>query len=410
MKIKKFALLGVAAVLSSCSLGAEVISKDAFKKILEQDVKPTVVNSAFDNPAYYGVSINTRNIAQKTYNQSIYEFEGSAFALFKTIEGRDKGLSVNVSKSIVSSVTKEIINSAGLKTFSDVEKTNVSTSYTLENEVDNAGNHKMTVEKTETTSTIYTDYLEVELDPITGRIATAELLVDDDIYSFNVDKVTYNTFEKEGDTGGEEEEEGEDEGDEGAVISLQDTTWDLIDSTGAFAKSTINIKTDADSIVSKNISVGTIVCNSVIHDLYMFEKTDTTYYFEIRRETETKDISVVSELAYTNNADAYTNQVLPKINEFLAIGVASEVSTAIFGSYVGTYNSMKENLDNGKTVEILSRPAGMVFRVIEGGALSEVLLSKQDEDSKHRQINSVVERQGLDGNIINSIEFTGFNI
>ena len=403
MKNNKFVVLGAALLLASCSLGANTISKDEFKRILEEEVKPTLVESTKTKTGTYGLVKGVRDINAKTLAGEEYTADSGALADFQNAAKIvDADCELSYVHSTISYSTKEIITSAGVKAFSDVEKVVDTTKVKL---INNKTNQEIKTVKEVFHTTINTDYLSIELDPLTGRVATAEIAIDNDIYNFNVQKVVYDKFTEKNDSATSED----DPEIENPVISLAGTEWTLEDTTGTYKKVVATFNEDIDKIASKNATVGKITCENVEHNLYIFEREEGSYNFEIRETIEHEDETVLNTVQYDpSQANFIQTVVVPEINNFYANADVLAIEHEILSTYQGAYDYMKNNVDSNKKVEILGRVAGMVFRVNDGGILHETLLGKLNEEKNTRKITEVTERDGFDGNNITTYEFEGF--
>lgn len=410
MKIKNIAILSSSLLLASCSLGANVVSKAEFKKILEEEVQPTVVNSVKDRPDAYSLVMGDRNIANKTLIEHEYIANGNMLDSFSVKSELNTNFGVLFSHIERGFITKEIVTSAGVRAYSDVEKVVNSTTYEFNNVVDSDTNENyVTSLKVIEHTMIKTDYLSVELNADTGEIEDASITIDDDIFMWGIKKAVYDTFE-EADTGEEEEEDPGDTGDievENATLAGKD--WLLSDSNNLYQKVEIIINENVDTTVSKDVVVGKIKCGEEEKDLFMFERDGVSYNFEIRETTETKQEEVINKTVYDpNQQDVIQSVILPELNAYLATSAVSEIETNVLSIYKDIYDQMVADVNNDNLKpEILKRPAGLVFRTNDSGVLREVLMSKQDKD-KHRNITDVVIREGFDGNDINTYTFSGF--
>ena len=402
MKIKSIVTLVAALLLTGCSLGAEAVSKSEFKRILTDEIKPTLVTSAKEQAGSYTLRKNVRKIEQKRLNQTVFIAETSDLNSLKNKDAREGELGVYFAREDITYVTKEIVNNAGVKTFSDVEKSSIENYYSLSCSVED-NQHTVVATKEVVATAIHTDYLFVQLDGITGRISDAEIIVDDDIYDLKTKKVTYDTFEKEGD-----KEEDEDDTPEEVVVSLSETKWTLSDSSKTYKNAVIDIYKGVDDVVSKDTCVGTISYNDVMYELYVFEIDSGSYNFEIRMTDEQIIKSYISPLeVYENNDDAYEKVILPKLNALYAVAEVSEIETSLFNTYHETFDFMVNTIDSNNTIEILRRPSGIVYRIIQNGLYKEILVSKLST-SNTRKITDVVERQGTNGDEITNLVFEGF--
>lgn len=400
MKIKKLALLLSSILLSSCSLGAETVSKDEFKRILNDEIKPTVIESIKTSKDDYTVIEGRRNVSLKTYIETTYSGDTADYDMFFNEKKLDQELLMMYSKTITSYATKEIITSAGVKAFSDVEKVIDIEDYALINTED----HHLKTVKDKYHTLIRTDYLSIELDTLTGRISTAEIIVDDNIFEFGSTKITYDKFTEKDDSEEEEEEDIEN-----PVISLAGTEWTLEDTVSGNKKSVVTFVEDLDKIASKNVVVGTIVCGEETHELFIFEKGDGSYNFEVRETTQTEESTILSDVAYDKSVSGFIETVItPEVNNYFALASVTEWDEEVVESYASAFNFIKDTIDSNKTIEILKRVSGIAYRVNDNGDLKEAIVSKLDEETKTRRITDVAQRHGFNGNEIYTYEFLGF--
>ena len=145
-----------------------------------------------------------------------------------------------------------------------------------------------------------------------------------------------------------------------------------------------------------------------MYQLYVFEIESGSYNFEIRMVEEQTIKSDISPLeVYENNDTAYEKVILPKLNTLYAEAEVSEIETALFNAYHETFDFMVNTIDSNNTIEILRRPSGIVYRIIQNGLYKEILVSKLST-SNTRKITDVVERQGTNGDEITNLVFEGF--
>ena len=174
-------------------------------------------------------------------------------------------------------------------------------------------------------------------------------------------------------------------------------------------KSVVTFVEDLDKIASKNVVVGTIVCGEETHELFIFEKGDGSYNFEVRETTQTEETTVISDVAYDKSTAGYIETVItPEVNNYFANANVTEWDEEIVGSYASAYNFIKDTIDSDKTIEILKRISGIAYRVNDNGDLKEAIISKLDETTKTRRITDVAQRHGFNGNEIYTYEFLGF--
>lgn len=391
MKIRKFAILGAALLLTSCSVGAEVITKAKFKTILDNQVKPTLVANAKEAKKSLSATVSNRDVQAKTYVENAYSLDTSKI---------DEN-TLTASHSVVNYVTKEIVNSAGLKTFSDVVKISNTTTYKV-----SKSNAQYVFTKEIDISHVKTDYLSIGLDVLNGRIAEAEIIIDDNIYTFSDTRVTYNTFVEKDDEAASEDDTPK------VFTSLKSTEWTISNTENASTKIIVQFLDNIDTTVSKQNPVGKIFLNNKdakeenFLNLYIFEKEDGAFTFEIR------DINEDTNSSNLDTSDEAGVNAL--IEEFFAHADIMECEDIIINAYKSAFDLMDTTLENGKN-EILSRQSGMVYRLIDGNTLKEIDITKiftvknaAGEDIEVRKISNVIERQGFNGNDIVATSFSGF--
>lgn len=411
MKNKKIVLLGASILLlTGCALGAKKLSLAEFKDIYDREIKVTAITDIKEAKAPISLKKEQRNIEPKTLVEESYSIDVSKLEEFKVKDTLVNGLNLNYKQAATNYVTKEIVTSSGLKAFSDVEKNSLSTSYKLVNTVnDNAGELKF--QKIVETVLIKTDYLSAELDGSTGRIAAAKIIIDDDIYGFGAETVVFDTFAMKVEQDEESTEEATDDADS-IVTSLAGTTWILSDSTKTYKDATVAFESNLDTTVSKTTKIGTLTYQSVAHDLFIFEKGDGSYNFEIRI-TETTDTPEADQVTKTVAYDAasqddITAKVVPALDEFLEQADVAAGSQVVLNKYNEGLTYVETRLDGSYQTEILYRDTGIVFRCIEGDLYKEVKFAKLSDKTNTRGIARIVERQGLKGNDIATYTFQGF--
>ncbi len=411
-KICKFAVLAAGLLLAGCSLGAKQVSLDAFKDMFNKEIKVTAISDVKASLASVSVKEEERDVNAKTLVENSYNINASGYQEMTTLDLLQKGdSSISSEHTVTNYVTKEIVNSAGIKTYTDVEKTQVKVKKTLaiEKDSDNYQIKHLTSSVLNETITMKTDYLTVSLDVSTGGVANAEIIVDDDLFTLGKDVVVvFDEFEEK--ESGEEEEGGDDTAKE-VVISLAGRTWTLKDSTGTYKDAVIAIDEQIDSISSSQTKVGTITYNKIEHDLFVFEKADdgSSYNFEIREIQEDGKDPVKTEIAQVQlDQAAIDSTIKPKIDEFLADAEVSANVNEVLGKYNDVLTYIEGTLDGNYKREILQRETGMVYRVMEESKYREALIGALKEETSTRPITRYVERQGLSGNNITTYSFIGF--
>ena len=334
MKIKKFTILGAAILLSGCSLGAKSLSLNEFKEMYNREIKVTSVSGFQQARKYLSTMIEERDIEMKKLVETTYDGNTAADEFFASAEGlgNSYGFALTASKKVANFITKEIVNTAGIKTYTDIEKDFTVTSYELVNVKDASTNEtRLEFRTIESITTFHTDYLSIALDDQTGRIAKAEIVVDSDIYSFKTEVVDYDTFVKKGD----EEEEEEDEGLDVVDISLKDTEWTLSDSTKTYEKVRCVFSKDVDTITSSDTAVGQIYLGNATAEadalnLYIIERDAGSYSFEIRKtdyvSTPEAD-QVTKSVSYDKSvASDVSGKVKDAVDEYFASAGVLEIS------------------------------------------------------------------------------------
>ena len=401
MNLRKYMLLFGTFLLSGCSLGAQPMNKNTFKTLLEKEVKPTLKTSLRNVAVSLAYNSGDRHINAKTLVEDKYEYNTSKLADFKDLKALESGVSLSAKHTTTNYVTKEIINSAGLKVYSDVEKVINIDEFVVSND---ARNKKVTFSRVEEEETIKSDYISIELDPLTSRIIKAEILLDDDIHGIGGEKAVYNTFKEKSDS----EEEGEVE--PVSEITLDNTEWTLSDSTKKAPTAVLTIVAGVDKIVSKTVSVGTIAFDKDhVYPLYMFEKEEASYNLEIRHTDKVENDTNIEEATYANKADLDA-QVKTLINNFFNHAKVKEMEGVLLDKYQEAYDYIKNTIDVKEKIEILERQTGIVYRIVDGSMYHETLLNKNNETTNMRSILDIVEREGTNGDHIVYTNFTGYDV
>ena len=246
MKFKRLLIIGAALLLSGCSLGAKTLSTSQLKSILEKEVLPTKVEDVAASGKNLSLKVEERNIEAKVLKETAYSVDARSYEKLTVKPEKDfsiKGSSMVAKKTVVDYVTKEIVNSAGVRTYTDVEKKVVEVTYKLD-----AKETTLDFLTIEDTSTIKTDYLSVETDVLTGKVSRADIVVDDNLFELEegTKDVVYDTIESE--NGGEED--GDDTPEE-YLESLKSKKWSLTDSNKVFKKAKLEFEDNLDTVASK---------------------------------------------------------------------------------------------------------------------------------------------------------------
>lgn len=131
MKMKKVALCIVSmAMLTGCSLGAEVLTAEQFKTIYDQEISSTKVTDVLKETTILKYTYAVRDIDDAKYNTTVYKLDLTNYNTLLTGENVN-GVSISVSKATNVYETRETLTAAGVPTRDDILTTGSEITYEI---------------------------------------------------------------------------------------------------------------------------------------------------------------------------------------------------------------------------------------------------------------------------------------